>query len=231
VISEISFVPPELVGVSNSYPPLTRWAIIYRPSGAGSPVLRGTVSWIFRQFKVLLAVKIECFPPIASPDARILILGSMPGVASLTAGEYYAHPRNAFWPIMGELIGAGPELAYAARVRRLTARRIAVWDVLQSCVRGGSLDSSIDEDSIVPNDFAAFFAKHRKIARVYFNGGTAERVFRRYVLADLGERAAGIAIARLPSTSPAHAGRSFQQKLHAWRVALAPATDRRQTAV
>lgn len=162
-------------------------------------------------------MKVHSFPPIAHADACILILGSMPGVASLAAGEYYAHPRNAFWPIMGELIGARPELEYAARTKRVMARRIAVWDVLKSCVRGGSLDSSIDEDSIVPNDFAAFFEKHSNIVRVYFNGGKAEQAFRRYVLPGLQ---AEVEFARLPSTSPAHAGRTFAQKLAAWRVIL-----------
>lgn len=165
-------------------------------------------------------MQVYSFPPIARTDARILILGSMPGVASLAAGEYYAHPRNAFWPIMGELVGARPELAYAARVERVMARRIAVWDVLKSCVRGGSLDSSIDEDSIVPNDFAGFFAQHTGIARVYFNGGKAEQAFLRHVMPGLGARGEAIRFARLPSTSPAHAGRTFAQKLAAWRVIL-----------
>src|SRR5690349_6164688 len=119
------------------------------------------------------------FPPIARSDARVLVLGSMPGVASLAAGEYYAHPRNAFWPIMGELIGAGPELRYEARVKRVIAQKIAVWDVLKTCFRGGSLDSSIVEDSIVPNDFAGFFAAHNRIEKVCFNGGKAEHAFRR----------------------------------------------------
>lgn len=172
---------------------------------------------------------VHSFPPIARSDAQILILGSMPGVASLQAGEYYAHPRNSFWRIMGALVGAGPELEYAARVERLVARRIAVWDVLKSCVRGGSLDSSIEADSIVPNDFAGFFHAHTNIAQVYFNGGTAERVFRRYVMSGLGARAERIAFARLPSTSPAHAGRSFQQKLDAWRAAIVAPDDLRRS--
>ncbi len=97
------------------------------------------------------------------------------------------------------------------------ARKIAVWDVLKSCVRGGSLDTSIEKDSIVPNDFAEFFAKHPKIERVYFNGGTAERLFRRHVLEGLGARREGIAFTRLPSTSPAHAGRSLAAKIEAWK--------------
>jgi len=165
-------------------------------------------------------MQVFSFPPIARADARILILGSMPGVASLAANQYYAHPRNAFWPIMGELVGAGPDLAYEARVERLIARQIAVWDVLKTCVRGGSLDSSIDEESIVPNDFAEFFAQHPEITRVYFNGGKAESVFRRLVLPTLGVRGETIQFARLPSTSPAHAARSFEKKVEAWQVVI-----------
>src|SRR3990170_8767558 len=128
---------------------------------------------------------IRSFPPIGAPDAALLILGSMPGRASLLANQYYAHPRNAFWPIMGELFGAGPEMPYARRVRVLKHAGIAVWDVLASCTRGGSLDSDIDEESIVPNDFAWFFGAHPRVQTVFFNGAKAEASFRRYVLQGL----------------------------------------------
>jgi TDG/mug DNA glycosylase family protein len=160
---------------------------------------------------------VRSFPPIARSNARVLILGSMPGVASLAVGEYYAHPRNAFWPIMGAVFGAGPELPYEARVERLVAQRVAVWDVLKTCFRGGSLDSSIVEDSIVPNDFAGFFAAHPKIERVCFNGAKAEQAFRRYVLPALDVE---MEYVRLPSTSPAHAGMSFAKKLAVWQEEL-----------
>ena len=160
------------------------------------------------------------FPPIARADARILILGSMPGVASLAASQYYAHPRNAFWGIMGALFEAGPDLAYKKRVARLTTQQIAVWDVLKTCIRGGSLDSSIMEDSIVPNDFARFFAAHHKIERVCFNGTKAEHAFRRYVLPKLADVEKRVKFIRLPSTSPAHAGQSFDKKLAVWRKVL-----------
>ena len=154
------------------------------------------------------------FPPIATRTCRVLVLGSMPGIASLRAGRYYAHPHNAFWPIMGELFGAGPALAYAKRIQLLRRNGLAVWDVMASCIREGSLDADIDGTSIVPNDFQGFFRAHPQVRHVFFNGSKAEECFRRYVrLAD-----PGLSFTRLPSTSPAHASRTFAQKLAAWRV-------------
>lgn len=158
---------------------------------------------------------IYSFPPIADDNARILILGSMPGKASLQAGQYYAHPRNQFWPILGELVGAGPALDYVERTSTLMSAKIALWDVLKSCYRSSSLDADIDKSSIVVNDFAGFFSTHPHIRQVFFNGATAEQAFRRYVLPAIG--AEGLVLQRLPSTSPAHAGMSFQQKLQCWQ--------------
>jgi TDG/mug DNA glycosylase family protein len=158
---------------------------------------------------------VRSFAPIAAPDARILILGSMPGVASLEAGQYYAHRHNAFWPIMGALFGAGPDKSYAERTRILRANGIAVWDVLRSCVRPGSLDSDIRDE--VPNDFAGFFAAHRSIARIGLNGGKAAASFRKYTARHCS---AGVEIVVLPSTSPAHASRSLAEKCALWRAAL-----------
>jgi hypoxanthine-DNA glycosylase len=159
---------------------------------------------------------IHSFPPIAAPKATVLILGSMPGKASLLAKQYYAHPRNAFWPIMGELFGAGPDTPYARRVRVLERAGVAVWDVLASCTRASSLDSDIDEDSIVPNDFASFFRAHPRIERVFFNGSKAEASFRRHVLRELA--VTRLRFERLPSTSPANASWSQARKLRAWRI-------------
>jgi hypoxanthine-DNA glycosylase len=158
--------------------------------------------------------RVSSFPPFASAKSKVLILGSMPGTASLKAGQYYAHPRNAFWPIMGKLFGAMPELPYEKRVRILEETGIAVWDSLQACFRPGSLDSAITDE--VPNDFATLFARYPKITHVFFNGAKAESAFRRHVLPTLSD--SHHIFTRLPSTSPAHAGMSLERKIAAWRV-------------
>jgi len=158
------------------------------------------------------------FPPIAAADARVLVLGSMPSLASLAREQYYGHPRNAFWPIMGRLFGAGPELPYDERKRVLCRCGVAVWDVLKSCRRAGSLDTAIRVDSETPNDFAAFFRTHPQIGVVYFNGQKAEMAFRRHVLRQLEGLGRELRYVRLPSTSPAHAGRSLEEKLAAWHA-------------
>ena len=158
--------------------------------------------------------RVESFPPIVSEMSRVLILGSMPGMASLKAGQYYAQPRNAFWRIMGELFGAGPQLPYEQRTDRLRHTGIALWDSLHSCVRPGSLDASITAEEA--NDFAAFFAKYPRIERVYFNGAKAEETFLRLVLPSLPDDKP--ALARLPSTSAAHASMAFEDKVRAWSV-------------
>jgi len=127
---------------------------------------------------------------------------------------------------MGQLFGAGPELQYAERRAVLVERGVAVWDVLQSCRRAGSLDTAIDRDSETPNDFAAFFRKHRQIGVVFFNGQKAESAFRRHVLVQLTALHRDFRFERLPSTSPAHAGRSLKQKLAAWQVVKSMIDDR-----
>ena len=139
----------------------------------------------------------------------------MPGAASLKAKQYYAHPQNGFWPIMGQLLGFDPSAPYRRRERALKAARIAVWDVLRSCVRPGSLDARIKLETA--NDFAAFFRAHPRLRHVFFNGAKAEASYRRHVQIPSG---GAIRYARLPSTSPAHASLSAARKLAAWRAIL-----------
>ncbi|MGC2049167.1 MAG: DNA-deoxyinosine glycosylase [Gallionella sp.] len=165
---------------------------------------------------------IRSFPPIADPTAKVLILGSMPGKESLRAGQYYAHPRNAFWTIMGELVGASPALPYQARAQKLKTAGIVLWDVLASCTRHSSMDADIDAASICPNDFSSFLKKHPNITNVFFNGSMAEKCFRIYVQPMLESQPGqhSLHYQRLPSTSPAYASMTYEQKLKAWKVIL-----------
>lgn len=162
--------------------------------------------------------RVRSFPPIEDARARVLVLGSMPGAASLAAGRYYAHPRNLFWPIVCDLLGADPALPYASRARLLKAGGIALWDVLETCAREGSLDSAIDDATVVANDFATFYRRHPRIERVFFNGAKAESAYRRHVAAAVRTLGRPRIYVRLPSTSPAHAALPFARKRDAWRA-------------
>jgi double-stranded uracil-DNA glycosylase len=157
---------------------------------------------------------VHSFPPIVDRSAHTLILGSMPGVASLAANRYYAHPRNSFWPIMGDLFDAGPSVPYETRTKTLQCHGIAVWDVLKLCTRLGSLDSAIEESSIVVNDFRTLLREHTAIDRIFFNGAKAESTFLRYV----APLETPTTLIRLPSTSPAHASMTYERKLDAWKA-------------
>jgi hypoxanthine-DNA glycosylase len=165
------------------------------------------------------------FPPIERADARVLILGSLPSQASLTAHKYYAHPQNAFWKIMRELTGA--DGSYAERCESLRTSGIAVWDVLASSVRPGSMDADIQLESAVPNDFPAFFAAHAGLRLVCFNGRKSEQMFRKFVR--LPDANSGLRFEPLPSTSPAYAAKSFEEKLHIWRGIIEPEIDKGNT--
>ncbi len=160
------------------------------------------------------------FEAVAREDARVLILGSLPGEESLRRQEYYAKKTNRFWWIMGALAGAPPEMAYADRLERLRQRRIALWDVCASAFRAGSLDKSIVLPSVVPNDFAAFLAAHPQVALIGFNGRPAGKLYEDLVLKTLPPDAAAIRRVVLPSTSPAHAAMPPATKLAQWRAAL-----------
>lgn len=163
---------------------------------------------------------IRSFLPIADPGATRLILGSMPGDVSLTQQQYYAHPRNAFWAIMAALFQIDSDLSYTKRCLALEREGVAVWDVMQSCVRPGSLDAAIIEKSIVANDFSHFFQRHPKIHTIFFNGAKAEHAYNKYVLNTLPAPFRHLPSYRLPSTSPAHAALSIEQKCERWRDIL-----------
>jgi hypoxanthine-DNA glycosylase len=168
--------------------------------------------------------RIKGFPPLVGTNPRLLVLGSMPSRESLARHRYYAHPRNAFWPLLTDLLGISAS-DYDGRVREVTARGIAVWDVLRDCIRPGSLDSAIEEKTASTNDFNAFFSAHTGIALIAFNGTKAESLYRRRVLPVLEPHFIHHASVRLPSTSPANAGMNYEQKKNAWRVLLDPGLE------
>lgn len=156
------------------------------------------------------------FPYVAGDSPKILILGSMPGKASLTAQQYYAHPHNLFWPFMAEITGISANSPYQQRLQGLIENGIALWDVLHECERASSLDSDIIEASIVANDFAGFFARYPTICTIYFNGNKAEQAFKRYALPQLAD-VGNLVYCRLPSTSPANASVTRNKKLTEWK--------------
>ncbi len=158
------------------------------------------------------------FAPIEGESARILILGSMPGVASLTSGQYYAHPRNAFWKIVESLFNVSATASYDTRVAALQHAGIAVWDVLESCTRTGSLDAKIDICSASINNINALLKRHPLIETICLNGSTAERIFKSRVLPTLEN--VNVKYVRLPSTSPAHATTPLTEKILAWQSAI-----------
>ena len=163
--------------------------------------------------------QVRSFAPVIGANPRIIVLGSMPGVASLEAVQYYAHPRNAFWSIMGELFDFDHAVDYDTRIGEIRKLPIILWDSLQSCHRPGSLDSNIDLDSARVNDFPGLLQRYPEIRAIFFNGATSEKYFRRLALPQLPADFE-IELCRLPSTSPAHAGMSFELKLAAWRRLL-----------
>ena len=164
-----------------------------------------------------MADRIIAFPPVAPPGAWVLVLGSMPSVESLNQGFYYAHPRNAFWRILAEVFSEPFPQDVPARIELLHRHGVALWDVLHSCQREGSLDSAIREPEV--NDFGGLFRQCPGIERILFNGGTAERMFLKHCGTYLTDRC----WERLPSTSPAYT-LSYERKLAQWREALRPVT-------
>ncbi|MES9834211.1 MAG: DNA-deoxyinosine glycosylase [Candidatus Thiodiazotropha sp. DIVDIV] len=162
--------------------------------------------------------KVTSFNPIIGHSPKVLILGSMPGRASLDANEYYAYPRNSFWRIMGEIIRFPPSLPYPAKLEALKSSGVALWDVLHSCIRPGSSDSAIQPNTRVPNTFNKLFHNNPSITIVCFNGREAETSYKKFVLPKLEND--DVQYLCLPSTSPAYAALSFEKKLVAWKLAI-----------
>ncbi|MFT4048193.1 MAG: DNA-deoxyinosine glycosylase [Solimonas sp.] len=167
---------------------------------------------------------LQSLPPRVAEGCRVLLLGSMPSVASLGAANYYAHPRNRFWPLLGQLLmdtpfGFDPRADYETRIAALHAARVGLWDVVGQCRRRGSLDTDIETDSIVANDIPGLLRAHPSIRAIGLNGGVATQLFRRHVQPQLSaDVSARLRIHALPSTSPANAGFDFKRLLAAWRV-------------
>lgn len=158
---------------------------------------------------------IEAFPPILPAKPHTLILGTMPGGKSLQANQYYAHPQNQFWKIMGDIYGAAPSLPYEQRVQILKDKGIAVWDVVRTCTRQGSMDADIKNE--IPNDFETFYRNHPSIESVVFDSLTAEKIYIKRVLSTLTRE---LKYARVPSPSPANARLPYAAKLALWTEAL-----------
>lgn len=168
----------------------------------------------------IVSSPINSFPPVIGENPHTLILGSMPGRASLEAQQYYAWPQNAFWPIMAELYGFDVSLEYSQRLQRLASCGILLWDVLKQCERSGSsLDSAIDPLTEIPNDIPQLLSAQPTIHTLCFNGGKAWSSFRRYLLAKI-KNPERYQFHQLPSTSPAHARMNFTQKYAAWKQVL-----------
>ena len=151
------------------------------------------------------------FPPVADGRARVLVLGTLPGEESLRRQEYYAHPRNLFWPILFALFDAAPVADYAAKLAFAAAHRVALWDVCAIGEREASADATIRRE--VPNTIDRLLDMHPLIGAVAFNGSGARRLYDRHFI-----RHPSLAYLALPSTSPAHARLDFATKLGQWRA-------------
>ena len=153
----------------------------------------------------------KSFEPVFSRDAGVMIVGSMPSVKSLADAQYYAHPRNAFWPILFDIFGVVPHNDYERKKALIRENRLALWDAAACCEREGSLDSRMRD--IVYNDFGALYAQCPHIHTVLCNGGTAHALFLKSGFAQ------GKQVLRMPSTSPAYT-MPFEQKKTIWKDTL-----------
>ncbi len=160
------------------------------------------------------------FPAVIDKYARVLILGSMPGEESLARNQYYANSRNAFWFILGQMLGFDHDMDYQTRIRILKNKKIALWDVLAACQREGSLDTAIKNESIRTNDFESLLGRYSGIKTIFFNGAKAEKEYVKRVLPMLDSIDRDIQCQRLVSTSPAMAMMTREQKLDEWQVVV-----------
>ncbi len=160
------------------------------------------------------------FPPIIDQAAKVIVLGSIPGIASLKQQQYYAHPRNAFWYILSRYFNVEIAASYEARIELLSRHNVALWDVLCSCERSGSLDVNIESGTIAINDFSALYEEKNRIRAVLFNGAKAEAIYRRHVLPSLATKHQSLQLFRLPSTSPAMASLTKEEKYQVWSNVL-----------
>ena len=163
--------------------------------------------------------RVQSFAPILGKHPRILILGSMPGIASLEAVQYYAHPRNIFWPIMADLFSIDAETDYARRIAQISEAPVILWDTLKRCDRPGSLDASIKRDTVEANDIPGLLTEFPEVRAVACNGATSANYFRRLVMPQISAEIE-IELLPMPSTSPANASMTFAQKLAAWQCLL-----------
>lgn len=158
------------------------------------------------------------FPPSVTPECSVLVLGSLPGDESLKQAQYYAHPRNAFWNIMGTLLGFDPSLPYRERLVLLNGGGVGLWDVVASGVRPGSLDQHITREQ--PNDIAALLARFPSIRTVCCNGTASFKYLKRY-FPELFLQESPLII-QMPSTSPAAARLTYERKLRAYEEVISP---------
>lgn len=164
--------------------------------------------------------RITGLPPVEPAAARVLVLGSMPGIASLRSQQYYAHPRNLFWPLMQRYLAVDAAADYARRITQLAQRGVALWDVLASCHRPGSLDSAIKRDSERANPVPDLLCRHPALNRILLNGGRARDMFHRHLAADCMAVRPSLDIRALPSTSPANQSIPLAQREAAWAAVI-----------
>ncbi|MFT5656778.1 MAG: TDG/mug DNA glycosylase family protein [Gammaproteobacteria bacterium] len=163
--------------------------------------------------------RVHSIEPIIGRNPRIIILGSMPGIISINAAQYYANPRNMFWAVLAELFGIDTDCSYQARVEQIRELPIILWDTLKACHREGSLDSKILNTEIEANDIVGLLEQHQSVQAIVFNGAASAKYFDRLITPHMPAKR-NIELLKMPSTSPANAGMGFDQKIESWKELL-----------